>query len=125
MNRIIIVAASLLCTSAYANERSPIGSDQEMQRNGIVCLICSTAVASTLDRQPLAEADCSPDPAVSPDGYGQIVGEAGETNDGCEEETEVSDEEIEKSLDAIENDPIILEQAKREADIPLEVFGGE
>ena len=31
-------------------------------------------------------ANCSPDPAISPDGFGQAVGQPGETNNGCKEE---------------------------------------
>ena len=26
---------------------------------------------------------CSPDPVISPDGYGLLVGEPGDTNEGC------------------------------------------
>lgn len=44
----------------------------------LICFLSSTAVAD--------DTKCSPDPAVSPDGFGQAVGEAGETNQGCEEE---------------------------------------
>ena len=46
----------------------------------VLCMLPGLAFATNSN-----QGACSPDPAISPDGFGQAVGEAGETNNGCKE----------------------------------------